>query len=114
MTRAAPARPRAIISPRAVQTRSGISPSSPRPSRSATSLVNARPRPRSNRLKYPRTIQARVSTPNRSVPRPRISTGMVITATARGATWLRRFQIAFRPSRRPCVNTVAASPRPGG
>ncbi|WP_235872779.1 hypothetical protein [Pseudoxanthomonas winnipegensis] len=59
----------------------------PRPSRSATSRVIARPRPRSNRLKYPTTIQAMVSRPKRSTPMWCTSIGTATAASTSGITW---------------------------
>ena len=64
----------------------------------ATILVRARPMPKSNRPKYPTSIQARDRIPNRSTPIPLIKIGMTSMATIKGAARPNRLMIVFRTS----------------
>ena len=68
--------PRTDIKTSEVHTSSGTSFACPAPSFLATSWVRALPSPMSKKLAYPIKAQAKASTPNRSLPKPRIRIGI--------------------------------------
>src|SRR6478752_6817594 len=74
---------------------------------SATSLVNARESPRSNKLKYPITTHARLIIPSRSVPRPCFSMGRHTTATTTGKQLPNRFHRVLPARDRPLGITTS-------
>jgi len=78
----------------------------PRPRCCATKLVIARPSPKSKTPKYPMTIQTKVSSPKRSMPRPCTSLGIVTSATMNGNPSPSRLPTVLRAKRLPAVGSL--------
>jgi len=93
----------------AVHTRGVTFSCSPLPRASATNLVVALPKPKSNIEKDPKNTHAKERSPNRSVPSPRTTKGMEITATSRGSAWPIRLMSELRAISSPLILTARLS-----